>query len=173
MHRGLSVSSPLYCFCVTVRITAGLRALPFPSEQGCSVCPSPWASVPFMSPSLCSLQSDREKSEGLPVAPFMDRDKVTKATAQIGFIKFVLIPMFETVTKVSSPTGGTPAVDTRGHTCVRVCTFWEYALCMQERTHEPSTASSSAVTVTVAWQPLLLLCPVPPPPVLFKEELHV
>lgn len=48
------------------------------------------------------MQSDREKSEGLPVAPFMDRDKVTKATAQIGFIKFVLIPMFETVTKVSN-----------------------------------------------------------------------
>lgn len=31
----------------------------------------------------------------------MDRDKVTKPTAQIGFIKFVLIPMFETVSKVS------------------------------------------------------------------------
>ncbi|XP_078002630.1 high affinity cGMP-specific 3',5'-cyclic phosphodiesterase 9A isoform X3 [Phascolarctos cinereus] len=46
------------------------------------------------------MQSDREKSEGLPVAPFMDRDKVTKPTAQIGFIKFVLIPMFETVTKL-------------------------------------------------------------------------
>ncbi|XP_006156420.1 high affinity cGMP-specific 3',5'-cyclic phosphodiesterase 9A isoform X1 [Tupaia chinensis] len=46
------------------------------------------------------MQSDREKAEGLPVAPFMDRDKVTKATAQIGFIKFVLIPMFETVTKL-------------------------------------------------------------------------
>ncbi|GAB0178278.1 high affinity cGMP-specific 3',5'-cyclic phosphodiesterase 9A [Grus japonensis] len=44
--------------------------------------------------------SDREKSEGLPVAPFMDRDKVTKPTAQIGFLKFVLIPMFETVTKL-------------------------------------------------------------------------
>ncbi|CAB1347531.1 unnamed protein product, partial [Coregonus sp. 'balchen'] len=38
------------------------------------------------------MQSDREKTEGLPVAPFMDRDKVTKPTAQIGFIKFVLIP---------------------------------------------------------------------------------
>lgn len=49
-----------------------------------------------------SVQSDREKSEGLPVAPFMDRDKVTKPTAQIGFIKFVLIPMFETVMKVWS-----------------------------------------------------------------------
>ncbi|BFZ25968.1 hypothetical protein BsWGS_29006 [Bradybaena similaris] len=45
-------------------------------------------------------QSDREKIEGLPVAPFMDRDKVTKPTAQIGFIKFVLLPMFETVAKV-------------------------------------------------------------------------
>uniref|UniRef100_A0A8C6XWC2 Phosphodiesterase n=1 Tax=Naja naja TaxID=35670 RepID=A0A8C6XWC2_NAJNA len=46
------------------------------------------------------MQSDREKSEGLPVAPFMDRDKVTKPTAQIGFLKFVLIPMFETVTRL-------------------------------------------------------------------------
>ncbi|KAJ8316198.1 hypothetical protein KUTeg_006212, partial [Tegillarca granosa] len=45
-------------------------------------------------------QSDREKSEGLPVAPFMDRDKVTKPSAQIGFIKFVLIPMFETVARL-------------------------------------------------------------------------
>lgn len=48
-------------------------------------------------------QSDREKAEGLPVAPFMDREKVTKPTAQIGFIKFVLIPMFETVMKVRMP----------------------------------------------------------------------
>lgn len=54
---------------------------------------------PFNPDSAVS-QSDREKSEGLPVAPFMDRDKVTKPTAQIGFIKFVLIPMFETVMKV-------------------------------------------------------------------------
>ncbi|XP_072253887.1 high affinity cGMP-specific 3',5'-cyclic phosphodiesterase 9A [Leuresthes tenuis] len=45
-------------------------------------------------------QSDREKAEGLPVAPFMDREKVTKPTAQIGFITFVLIPMFETVMKL-------------------------------------------------------------------------
>lgn len=49
---------------------------------------------------LSAAQSDREKAEGLPVAPFMDREKVTKPTAQIGFIKFVLIPMFETVMKV-------------------------------------------------------------------------
>ncbi|KAJ7384228.1 High affinity cAMP-specific and IBMX-insensitive 3',5'-cyclic phosphodiesterase 9A [Desmophyllum pertusum] len=45
------------------------------------------------------MQSDREKSEGLPVAPFMDRDKVSKPTAQIGFIKFVLIPLFELLNK--------------------------------------------------------------------------
>jgi len=30
----------------------------------------------------------------------MDRDKVTKPTAQIGFIKFVLLPMFEQVALV-------------------------------------------------------------------------
>ena len=38
-----------------------------------------------------------EKLEGLPVAPFMDRDKVTKPSSQIGFIKFVLLPLFESV----------------------------------------------------------------------------
>ena len=53
-----------------------------------------------------SFQSDREKEEGLPVAPFMDREKVTKPTAQIGFIKFVLIPMFETVASVSKTQTG-------------------------------------------------------------------
>ena len=50
------------------------------------------------------MQSDREKREGLPVAPFMDRDKVTKPTAQIGFIQFVLIPMFEAIASVSTRT---------------------------------------------------------------------
>ncbi|XP_064651181.1 high affinity cGMP-specific 3',5'-cyclic phosphodiesterase 9A-like isoform X2 [Lineus longissimus] len=52
-------------------------------------------------------QSDREKLEGLPVAPFMDRDKVTKPTAQIGFVKFVLVPMFETVAKLFPQLGDT------------------------------------------------------------------
>ncbi|XP_064610450.1 high affinity cGMP-specific 3',5'-cyclic phosphodiesterase 9A-like isoform X1 [Liolophura sinensis] len=42
-------------------------------------------------------QSDVEKLEGLPVAPFMDREKVTKSSSQIGFIKFVLLPLFETL----------------------------------------------------------------------------
>eukprot|EP01137_Pigoraptor_chileana_P009547 Opistho-2@58002 len=45
-------------------------------------------------------QSDLEKLEGLPVAPFMDRDKVTKPGAQIGFIGFVLIPLFETIARM-------------------------------------------------------------------------
>ena len=34
-------------------------------------------------------QSDREKIEGLPTAPFMDREKVTKPGAQIGFVIFI------------------------------------------------------------------------------------
>ncbi|KAK2177446.1 hypothetical protein NP493_592g01007 [Ridgeia piscesae] len=41
------------------------------------------------------MQSDVEKLEGLPVAPFMDREKVTKPSSQVGFIKFVLLPLFE------------------------------------------------------------------------------
>ena len=43
------------------------------------------------------VQSDMEKLSGLPVAPFMDRDKVTKPSAQIGFIQFVLLPLFESL----------------------------------------------------------------------------
>ncbi|XP_040924932.1 high affinity cGMP-specific 3',5'-cyclic phosphodiesterase 9A isoform X2 [Betta splendens] len=39
-------------------------------------------------------QSDIEKLEGLPVTPFMDRDKVTKPSSQTGFIRFVLLPLF-------------------------------------------------------------------------------
>ena len=45
-------------------------------------------------------QSDREKLEGLPTAPFMDRQKVTKPSAQVGFIGFVMIPLFELAGKV-------------------------------------------------------------------------
>ncbi|KAI9202505.1 cGMP phosphodiesterase [Polychytrium aggregatum] len=45
-------------------------------------------------------QSDREKAEGLPTAPFMDREKVTKAGAQVGFIGFVMIPLYELTAKV-------------------------------------------------------------------------
>lgn len=45
-------------------------------------------------------QSDQEKKECLPVAPFMDRDRVTKPTAQIGFIKYVLLPLFEALNKL-------------------------------------------------------------------------
>ncbi|KOC64183.1 High affinity cGMP-specific 3',5'-cyclic phosphodiesterase 9A [Habropoda laboriosa] len=40
-------------------------------------------------------QSDAEKSEGLPVTPFMDRDKVTKPSSQVSFIGLVLLPLFE------------------------------------------------------------------------------
>lgn len=94
-------------------------------------------------------QSDREKSEGLPVAPFMDRDKVTKATAQIGFIKFVLIPMFETVTKVSDhphalgDTTGTG--NTGGHSRVHTCTHGAHTL-----TYSPTRSHTRPHTHTHA-----------------------
>lgn len=44
-------------------------------------------------------QSDREKAQGLPYTPFMDRDKVSKPTAQTGFIQFVLLPLYELASK--------------------------------------------------------------------------
>ena len=45
-------------------------------------------------------QSDLEKLEGLPVSPFMDRDKVTKPTSQCSFIGFVLLPLFEALGEI-------------------------------------------------------------------------
>ncbi|KAM8904992.1 high affinity cGMP-specific 3',5'-cyclic phosphodiesterase 9A-like isoform 2-T2 [Spinachia spinachia] len=43
-------------------------------------------------------QSDTEKLRGLPVTPFMDRDKVSKPSSQTGFIRFVLLPLFTELT---------------------------------------------------------------------------
>ncbi|KAL7288515.1 hypothetical protein TKK_0017259, partial [Trichogramma kaykai] len=42
-------------------------------------------------------QSDAEKLSGLPVTPFMDREKVTKPSSQCGFIGLVLLPLFSTL----------------------------------------------------------------------------
>lgn len=42
-------------------------------------------------------QSAIEKSEGLPVTPFMDPDKVSKPGSQVRFIGLVLLPLFETL----------------------------------------------------------------------------
>ena len=38
-----------------------------------------------------------EKREGLPVSPFMDRDKVNKNSSQVNFIRFVLLPLFDSL----------------------------------------------------------------------------
>ncbi|XP_028255561.1 high affinity cGMP-specific 3',5'-cyclic phosphodiesterase 9A-like isoform X2 [Parambassis ranga] len=45
-------------------------------------------------------QSDTEKLKGLPVTPFMDRDKVSKPSSQTNFIQFVLLPLFTELTKL-------------------------------------------------------------------------
>ncbi|XP_037132212.1 high affinity cGMP-specific 3',5'-cyclic phosphodiesterase 9A-like isoform X1 [Syngnathus acus] len=45
-------------------------------------------------------QGDAEKLKGLPVTPFMDRDKVSKPSSQTSFIRFVLLPLFTEITKL-------------------------------------------------------------------------
>ena len=42
-------------------------------------------------------QSDAEKQLGLPVTPFMDREKMSKPSSQCSFIGFVLLPLFESI----------------------------------------------------------------------------
>lgn len=46
------------------------------------------------------MKSDTEKLKGLPVTPFMDRDKVSKPSSQTNFIRFVLLPLFSELTKL-------------------------------------------------------------------------
>ncbi|THD25157.1 Phosphodiesterase [Fasciola hepatica] len=48
-------------------------------------------------------QSDYEKLVGLPVAPFMDRNKVTKPASQCAFIRFVILPLFESLARLLPP----------------------------------------------------------------------
>ena len=73
------------------------------------------------------------------MAPFMDRDKVTKATAQIGFIKFVLIPMFETVTKVSDHLRKLVTQQEEVHVCTHMDTHRHtaYSHMTHTETHTP------------------------------------
>ncbi|KAJ3378170.1 hypothetical protein HDU84_007886 [Entophlyctis sp. JEL0112] len=44
-------------------------------------------------------QGDMEKSLNLPVSPFMDRDNINIPSSQIGFMDYVLLPLFEAVNK--------------------------------------------------------------------------
>ena len=50
--------------------------------------------------SLIYGQTVLEKEKGLPVAPFMDLTKISKASSQTSFIQFVMIPLFELLGKV-------------------------------------------------------------------------
>jgi high affinity cGMP-specific 3',5'-cyclic phosphodiesterase 9 len=42
-----------------------------------------------------SNQYDLEKLVGIPPTPFMNMKQISKASSQIGFIKFVLIPLYD------------------------------------------------------------------------------
>ena len=54
----------------------------------------------FLIQTFIDFQFALEKRNGLPFASFMDPDQVKKASMQIGFIRFVLIPLFEALSKV-------------------------------------------------------------------------
>ena len=45
-------------------------------------------------------QCDREKEEGLPFCPYMDREVTTKVSSQLDFINKMLIPLFGLMSKV-------------------------------------------------------------------------
>ena len=50
-----------------------------------------WASL--VCEEFC-LQGDREKAEGLEVSPMMDRDQMNLPNMQLGFIEFVVVPLY-------------------------------------------------------------------------------
>ena len=47
-----------------------------------------------------SLQFALEKEQGLPSISMMDPSSTTKEASQTGFIRFILIPLFESLKKV-------------------------------------------------------------------------
>lgn len=47
-------------------------------------------------------QGDKEKALGIPVSPYMDRDSLNIPSSQIGFIDYVIIPLFEAYEKFDS-----------------------------------------------------------------------
>uniref|UniRef100_A0A8C6UI93 High affinity cGMP-specific 3',5'-cyclic phosphodiesterase 9A n=1 Tax=Neogobius melanostomus TaxID=47308 RepID=A0A8C6UI93_9GOBI len=78
-------------------------------------------------------QSDSEKLRGLPVTPFMDRDKVSKPSSQTNFIGFVLVPLFTEITKLF------PCLEQ--HILEPVRRALEY-YCELEKSSKPDKASS-------------------------------
>lgn len=73
-------------------------------------------------------QSDAEKLEGLPVTPFMDREKITKPSSQCSFIGFVLLPLFEALGDLLTE------LQVRLHTCVRSLSIGN---CLQDLIVQP------------------------------------
>ena len=45
-------------------------------------------------------QGDDEKTRGLPVATAMDRDKSSPNVEQTGFIKYLVVPLYQTLAKL-------------------------------------------------------------------------
>ena len=45
---------------------------------------------------VAQTQGDEEKSRGMPVSPFMDRDSPDTPKNQIGFFEFIVLPFWQT-----------------------------------------------------------------------------
>jgi len=46
------------------------------------------------------VQGDRERALGLPLSPLCDRHTVSKATSQVGFVNFIVRPMFQATASI-------------------------------------------------------------------------
>ena len=44
---------------------------------------------------------DREKEEGMPISPFMDRSKPDTPKNQVGFFEFIVLPFWQTSVKLA------------------------------------------------------------------------
>ena len=75
-------------------------------------------------------QSDAEKKLGLPVTPFMDRDKMSKPSSQCSFIGYVLLPLFESIGKLYPQLEvppSTPFIIIRGPPSIIVADHYKYS----------------------------------------------
>ncbi|XP_056644634.1 high affinity cGMP-specific 3',5'-cyclic phosphodiesterase 9A [Diorhabda sublineata] len=87
-------------------------------------------------------QSDAEKLEGLPVTPFMDREKITKPSSQCSFIGFVLLPLFEAL--------GELFIELQDLIIVPVRDALDYYRRLNEATREERLHRKSIVETTLA-----------------------
>jgi cAMP-specific phosphodiesterase 4 len=89
-------------------------------------------------------QGDQEKSLGIPVQMLNDRDKVNKPNSQIGFIEFIVAPLFVAYIKLF------PTLYELGDNLVDNMEMWEQAVIAENKPSDEEKTKTHARIMKVA-----------------------